>query len=130
MSDTDNIQSHAMNAILINITPDLGYVDVAYGGLIPVKASNEIIGFARVSVKEHSLQAEVYLIHSCPERLDIENGEKVYLIPDLFFSGYGGLSLLTGKRNTKPTVINVIELHATKEDPGNGATPLEKAVLC
>lgn len=129
MSDLPDVIT--LEASIAALPDELVYVEVADDGLVPVISAGKNIGFARVYRQGiHSVCANVYLVYSCPERFDIENGRELYVLPDLHFSGYGGLSVLTGQQSLKPTKIHVRSLSITPDNPSNGATPLERAVLC
>lgn len=83
IANDDEVKFFAFTSKLLHFE-DIHIKDAAFDIPSPVKVysdEGDVIGSAVAYVKNHALFADVTLLYDCPERLDIENTEYIFLVP-------------------------------------------------
>jgi hypothetical protein len=112
-------------ATLAEIGKELDFMDVRTDLPVTVMSSDGTrLGYAVIEKESRAVTATVFLVYACPERLDIQAGKKLYLVPSVTFSGFGGLNVIRGVEDFRPTVMRVTSLTLTEHRPNEESTEL------
>lgn len=96
---------------VLNIPKDGSATDFRADGPVPVKSDGKVVGHATFDRVGDQLIAEVGVDYAIPERLDVQNGTKVWLVPMLSIeASVAGVYEDTQTVCEIPTVVKIVDL--------------------
>lgn len=89
--------------------------EVCFQNPVPIYSGLQQLGFANVSIGDNNdVYANCSIVFDCPERLDLENQEALYLLPNVIFERKWPYD---GSKSSRMT-IRRLEFHSSVEDIG------------
>jgi hypothetical protein len=79
----ENVKLWRFKTPVLDIPPEGSVTEFRAEGPVPIMNGETKVGFANIEKVGDQLVAEVVADYSLPERLDVQNGTKVWLVPKL-----------------------------------------------